>query len=150
MSARNIVSITYKQMETHPKIEINNEEISRYMGLSDHIHNDVFLWVDKLYTSMDEEINDEYDIEICGHKFHYLIVKSLMHSSSFCRDVRYKEFTAVISVDEKYAFACRMIRELDKTFVPPRLVPCKVQFCIKKNACSLAGLGFMKKPNPQK
>ena len=112
MSARNTVAIAYQQLEAHPKVTINNEEISRYMELSDYIHDDILSWVQKLYEGMDSEINDEYDIEIYGHKFHYLVVKSCQSSSPFCKDVRFKEITSPISIEDKFGFACKMAKAL--------------------------------------
>ncbi|MDR2599316.1 MAG: Ig-like domain-containing protein [Oscillospiraceae bacterium] len=118
MSARNKVSIIYQPLEAHPKVTINNEEISRYMELSDYIHDDILSWVQKLYEGMDNEINDEYDIEICGHKFHYLVVKSFQATSSFCKDVRFKEIASPISIKDKFAFVCKMAKELSAQDAP--------------------------------
>jgi len=118
MSAKNIVTVAYRQLDIHPLIKINNEEISRYMELSDHIYDDISSLASNLYKSMDDEINDEYDIEICGHRFHYLVIKSFMPSSSHCKGVRFKEITAAISVKEKFDFACRFLKELGSDNIP--------------------------------
>jgi hypothetical protein len=129
MSAKNIVTVTYRQLDTHPLIKINNEEISRYMELSDHIYDDICLLASKLYKGMDDEINDEYDIEICGHRFHYLVINSFKPSSSYCKDVRFKVISETIPVSEKYNFASKLLKKFDSNHIPS---------CIDLN-CSMPG-----------
>jgi hypothetical protein len=88
------------------------------MELSDYILDDILSWAQKLYEGMDGEINDEYDIEICGHRFHYLVVKSCQPTSSYCKDVRFKEIVSPISIKDKFDFACKMAKELGAHAAP--------------------------------
>ena len=107
---KNIVEIIYPKGERFPQISINGEKISRYMELSDLIYDDMFNWVEQLYTSMDDELCEKYVIQITGHLFHYQILKGMKGLSSYCEEIEFTPVQYTIPVEEKLAYAANLNR----------------------------------------
>lgn len=101
----NIVEITYQKGARYPVISINGEQISRYMELSDLIYDDIFNWGGKLFTSMDEELCEQYTIYLTGHPFHNRVLRSLQETSGYCTAIRFTPIEYKLSIADKMAYA---------------------------------------------
>ena len=123
---KNIVEIIYPKGERFPQISINGEKISRYMELSDLIYDDMFNWVEQLYTSMDDELCEKYVIQITGHLFHYQILKGMKGLSQYCEDIEFTPVQYTIPVEEKLAYAANLNRtyQLGIAFESEKVVFC--------------------------
>ena len=101
----NLVEIIYKKGSKTPTVAINGEEISRYMELSDYIFDDIYTWTDKLYESMDDELSENYRIELQGHAFQLEMLKAARSLSQYCTEIKLKEISYDIPMEEKFRYA---------------------------------------------
>ena len=101
----NIVDIIYSKNETCPQISINGEKISRYMELADLIHNDIYLWAEKLFESMDDELCENYTVRLVGHPFQHAVLKALQSVSQHCSDIQFTAIAYKIPMEDKLDYA---------------------------------------------
>lgn len=109
---KNIVDIIYRKGEKYPQISINGEKISRYMELSDLIYDDMFNWADRMYESLDDELAEQYVINLTGHQFHMEILTALRPQSQYCTEIIFTPITYTLPMGDKLAYA----RELNQKY----------------------------------
>lgn len=110
--SQNLVSVTFDGINKYPKIKINNEEISRYMELSDLIYDDIFIWGNKFFKAIDEELNESYDVKLVGYAFQNDYLQCKKTESEFCESVVFENVNSKISNTDKYDYAYRMNNSL--------------------------------------
>ena len=101
----NIVEIIYNKYEKHPKVMINGEELSRFVELADYIYDDIFAWVDKMYTGMDDELAEDYRVVLTGHPFQYEVLNAAKSLSQYCTEVTFSPLEYSIPLGVKFNYA---------------------------------------------
>lgn len=104
----NLVEIKYGKCEIYPKILINGNPMSRYMGLSDHIYEDIFCWANNFFDIMDSEFSEEYTVSIIGHRYHEIVLREAMSRSEYCKEIAFEENQYRISLEDKYKYALEL------------------------------------------
>ena len=110
--SQNIVSVIFDGKKKFPQIKINNEEISRYMELSDLIYDDIFVWGEKFFHAIDDELNEQYEVLLIGYPFQYNYLQSLKNNSEFCEKISFEEIVSVINPSDRYDYAYRVNSKL--------------------------------------
>ncbi len=108
----NTVSVKYKKNEQFPEILVNGEQISQYMTLATYIYDDAVKWAKVFFESMDDEIAEEYTVELVGHKFHNTIFNYARTASQYCSGINFTELSYVTSVRSKYNY----IKDLNRKY----------------------------------
>ena len=101
----NIVEIIYNKYEKHPKVMINGDELSRFVELADYIYDDIFAWVDKMYTGMDDELAEDYRVVLTGHPFQYEVLNAAKSLSQYCTEVTFSPLEYSIPLGVKFNYA---------------------------------------------
>lgn len=107
----NIIEILYNKNERHPRISINGEVISRYMELADLIYDDIYNWADKFFESMDDELCENYVVQLTGHPFQYTVLESFRSGSQYCSEINFTPIAHSIPVADKLAYATELNRQ---------------------------------------
>lgn len=110
--SQNIVSIVFDGNNKFPQIKINNEAISRYMELSDLIYDDIFIWGEKFFPAVDDELNERYEVFLTGYPFQYNYLQGLKNRSEYCDAIRFQKVENVIDNSNRYEYAYRVNSEL--------------------------------------
>ncbi len=101
----NFVDIIYSKSDCYPQISINGEKINPYMELADLISDDIFIWAGKLFRTMDDELCENYTINLTGHPFQMLVLESMKSQSQYCAAIRFTPIEYKISIADKLAYA---------------------------------------------
>ena len=105
---KHLVEIKYEKSSKYPEIFINGEQISRYMALSDYVYDDIFVWVDRFFEIIDEELAEAYDVSVVGHPYHAAVLRSQKKISQYCENINFEPIAYRISIEEKYRYACAL------------------------------------------
>lgn len=92
--------------ETH-SISINGKPLSLYSELNNYLNEPFLEWADKVFHSIEVELNDNFILEVIGEEFEHLLLKQLSNSSDLCNEVIYRHCSIDISLEKRL----EMLRE---------------------------------------
>lgn len=106
----NKVELIYNPYQEKCRILINGNSISEYSELANYLHESFEIWSPKILKSIEQELNDEFELEIVSDEFHSWILKEMANVFESCIFVSQKLFSINHSVSERLNY----LMELDK------------------------------------
>ncbi|ESP02429.1 hypothetical protein LOTGIDRAFT_172086 [Lottia gigantea] len=103
-------------------VAVNDPHSGKYCIYSPNFGNDVYLWINALYTLL-------MSITYLVHRFSYLYLHLILVNTikrEFCRcdqevkkvEVTSSKFTAIVKIKKRYIMVCRMVEKVDDLFMP--------------------------------
>lgn len=111
----NQVTIEFGAMQRYCKIYIDGEHISEFSDLASCESKDLHVCGNRLIQLLDDEIGDDYVLEIKGDIFQQRLIKVLAESSEYCQEVREASIDCSLSLDEEIDFLINLTHKYSLT-----------------------------------
>jgi len=105
----NRVSITFSPLKRYPQISIDGDHISPYSDLASCENKDLHVSASRIFKLLDEELGNEYQIDMQATPFQVELMSSLAKQSEFCTGVNGTEIPLQFSIDEVVVFASKLV-----------------------------------------
>lgn len=101
----NTVSVRFEPLKRYPVISVDGETVSPYSDLAGCENKDLHVCGKRLLKLLDEELGNEYRIELTGSRFQIEMLSALEKESAFCAEVRGKDPGMAFNANEILEFA---------------------------------------------
>lgn len=96
----NCIEIRYSYFSNTPSITINGDELSPYSNLIPLFHHSFFENISSIISGFDNEIFDDYQIELFGSLYQYKLLLDVSKQSEFCKGVHFHKIESLYTQDE--------------------------------------------------
>lgn len=108
----NHVIVKYMDMNSKAEISINGEKISTYSDMTALINQPFHEIADRIIKGLDQEIFDEYEVELLGTEYQYEVLQYHQKKSIYCKSITYTKpqmsdvqrwfYTYIFGLAQKY------------------------------------------------
>lgn len=96
----NCIEIRYSYFSNKPTITINGEELSPYSNLISLFNCSFFENISAIISGFDNEIFDDYEIELFGSLYQYKLLLDVSKQSEFCKGIHLHKIESLYQQDE--------------------------------------------------
>ena len=97
----NKVQLIYNPYKESSRILINGNSISEYSQLANFLQESFEIWCPVILEHIEQELNDDFALEIVSDEFHSRIIKARAERQECCLAVVEKPFPICLSVQER-------------------------------------------------
>lgn len=93
----NHIVIRYSYLSTKADVTMNGEKLSPYSKLSTTLNHPFLETFEEIIPELDNEIFDDYVIDLYGSSFQHKLLKQTSNKSEFCKEIRCKKIISLSS-----------------------------------------------------
>ena len=88
----NRVQLIYNPYQEKSRIMINGNSVSEYSQLANYLQESFEVWSSVILDSIEQELNDEFELEVISDEFHSRILKEMADGYDDCISILEKPF----------------------------------------------------------
>lgn len=112
---------------------INGKAVSQYSELNNYVKEPLLLWADKIIDVIDKEINDDFELVVCGEPFVCSFFRDLQKEFESCQRYKTEQYLINTPIDTRIR-TLQKFAEQSGVNISDYEIPENVLVCISGNA----------------